>query len=80
VSSYDLSLPVSFHCPHCRATQRLSGGEAEKQTPKDILPKFLSFKCPGCQTLLKAKLDQTHWVSDASGKNSVFVLDRLELA
>jgi hypothetical protein len=41
---------------------------------------FLAFKCPGCQTMLKAKLDQTHWVNDAAGQKSVFVLDRIEFA
>jgi len=80
VSNYDPSLPIAFHCPQCKKTNRLRGGEAEKQTPKDFLSRFLSFKCPGCQTMLKAKLDQTHWVNDAAGQKSVFVLDRIEFA
>ena len=80
VSDYDPSLPVAFHCPHCKQTHRLKGGEAEKQTPKDFLPRFLSFRCPGCRTVLKGKLDHAHWVNDASGRKSVFVLDRIEFA
>ncbi len=80
MDSYDLSLPVSFHCPQCKQTHRLRGGEAEKQTPKEFLPRFLQFKCPGCQTMLKASLDQAHWVNDASGRKSVFVLDQIDLA
>jgi hypothetical protein len=80
VINYDISLPVAFHCPHCNQTHRLGGGEAEKQTPKDFLPSFLSFRCPRCQTVLKANLGQSHWVNDASDRKSVFVLDRIELA
>ena len=80
VSNYDLSLPVSFHCPECKKTHRLRGDDAEKQTPRDVLPKLLTFRCPGCQTMLKAKIDQAHWVNDASGRKSVFVLDQAEFA
>jgi len=80
VSNYDPSLPISFHCPNCKQTHRLRGGEAEKQTPKDLLPRLLAFKCPGCQMMIKANLDHTHWVNDASGRKSVFVLDRIEFA
>ena len=80
MSNYDPSLPVAFHCPQCKHTHRLRGGEAEGQTPKDFLPKFLAFRCPGCQTMLKANLGQTHWVNDASDRRSVFVLDRIEFA
>jgi hypothetical protein len=30
--------------------------------------------------MLKAKLDQAHWVNDSSGQKSVFTLDRIEVA
>jgi len=30
--------------------------------------------------MIKANLDHTHWVNDASGRKSVFVLDRIEFA
>jgi len=30
--------------------------------------------------MIKANLDHTHWVNDAAGHKSVFVLDRVEFA
>ena len=80
VTNYDPMLPVAFHCSQCRKSFRLKGEEAANQTPAALLPGFLSFKCPGCQALLKADLNQAHWVSDASGRQSVFVLDRIQMA
>src|SRR5882724_6848394 len=58
VTNYHLALPVSFHCPECKKTHRLRGDEAEKQTPRDELPIFLTFRCPGCQTMVKARIEQ----------------------
>ena len=80
MSQYDPELPVSFHCPHCKKSHRLNGGEAEKQTPPKLLPQFLSFKCPTCQTVLKASIAQGHWLKDMTGRKSMYVLDRTELA
>ena len=76
VSNFDPTLPVSFYCPQCKQKQRLRGEEV--QSPKHL--SLLSFACPGCQAKLKANVDQSHWVNDATGRKSVFVLDRIELA
>jgi endogenous inhibitor of DNA gyrase (YacG/DUF329 family) len=80
VPIYELSLPVSFHCPQCKKNFQLKGGEAEKQTPREFLPQVLSFKCPGCQTPLKAMVEQGHWLKDMSGQKSAYVLDRVDCA
>jgi hypothetical protein len=80
VPIYDPALPVSFHCPQCKKNHQLRGGEAEKQTPPKFSPQFLSFGCPGCRTVLKAPVAQGHWLNDMSGRKSVYVLDRTELA
>jgi phage FluMu protein Com len=80
VPNYDPELPIGFHCPHCKKNHQLRGGEAEKQTPPEFLPTFLSFKCPGCQTMLKSRVEQGHWVKDMSGRKSVYVLDRTGFA
>ena len=80
VPIYDPELPVSFHCPQCKKNQQLRGGEAEKQTPSELLPQWLSFKCPACQTVLKAPVAQGHWLKDMSGQKSLYVLDRTEIA
>lgn len=77
---YNPALPVSFHCPQCKKSHQLNGGEAEKQTPPEFLPQFLSFKCPGCQTVVKASVQQGHWLKDISGRMYLYVLDRTELA
>jgi len=79
VTIYEPSLPISFHCPRCKASSKLLGGEAEKQTPPQLAPQFLSFRCPGCQTLLKAKIEQGHWLKNMTGQKSVYVLDRIEM-
>ena len=80
VPIYDPDLPVSLHCPQCKKKQQLRGSEAEKQTPPEFLPQWLSFKCPACQTVLKAPVAQGHWLKDMSGQKSLYVLDRTELA
>jgi hypothetical protein len=77
---YDLELPISFHCPNCKKKHQLRAGEAEKQTPPNLLPDILSFKCPGCQSMLKAKVGQGHWLKDMSGRKSAYVLDQAEFA
>jgi predicted RNA-binding Zn-ribbon protein involved in translation (DUF1610 family) len=74
VPIYDPELPVSFHCPQCGKDYQLRGGEAEKQTPRDFLPNLLSFRCPGCQTVLKARIASGHWINDGAGKPTVFAL------
>jgi len=80
MNKYDPSLPVSFNCPQCHKDWQLRGGEAEKQTPADFLPAILSFKCPGCQTVLKAKVANGRWMSDAAGRSAVFALGGVDLA
>jgi hypothetical protein len=79
VPIYDPSLPVSFHCPECKKNYQLKGSEAEKQTPPELLPQFLSFQCPGCRTVLKANVEQGHWRKDMSDRKSVYILNRTEL-
>ncbi|SRR5258706_11966197 len=80
VTTYDPKLPISFHCSNCKRGHQLRGEEAAKQTPLNLVPQFLSFKCPGCQTVLKARVEQGHWVNDMSGRKSSYVLDQTEIA
>ena len=79
VSIYDPELPVSFHCPHCKRSRQLGGGDAEKQTPQDLLPQLLSFKCSGCRTVLKALVAQGHWLKDMSAENLCMCSTELSL-
>lgn len=72
--SYDSSLPVEFNCPQCKKRGRLRGGEAERQTPKEFLPGYLCFRCPACQTVIKAPTAKGRWQSGARGQKIVFVL------
>jgi hypothetical protein len=80
VPTYDPELPIGFHCPNCKKRQQLRAGEAQRQTSPQLLPMFLSFKCPGCQMMLKVKVEQGHWLNDMSGRKSVYVLDQTEIA
>ena len=80
VPIYDPALPVSFHCPNCKKRYQLRASYAEQQTPKEFLPQFLSFQCPGCRTMIKAKVEQGHWLNDMSGQRSVYVLDQIDFA
>ncbi|HTV40432.1 MAG TPA: hypothetical protein VMF08_07650 [Candidatus Sulfotelmatobacter sp.] len=78
--SYDPSLPIVFDCPQCKKRGKLRGGEAEHQTPKDFLPRILSFHCPTCQARIKVEVDNGRWLEDVAGQKVEFVLANAQLA